>query len=657
METTVKNTMRNLMPDSHLQNGLSYIIAILNKLDEWLEEFSVEKKHQIIYRGITRIYESEFIRSGASIRLKGSHSPRYSFSDYIAYHQNLIRQVKDNYPEAYKNWNDLEILADLQHNGAATCLVDFSKNVLVSLWFACNDKTAENSSKITLFPDLHDLIKTKCTYKQNDDDNGDIKQNYGVLYCYNITYDLLYENNLSFVTNHDIKKDIADLLLQTKKITNFCSNTEYAFMLWEPAILNNRISRQDSVFLFGLNRFVIKKHRILQIYIHNSIKKSILDALNRFFNISATTIFNDKQGFATVNDKFTQIHHWNSREDVYAMGVSEMLSGDYKVALDFFIESEIDNNYFVMYCEDRHDELDKVSIDELIKRGEVYLSKAICYKNIILNESDFLYYEQVVEEYRKAKVMFSMLLKKIPIKMREYELGKMQQESYIRKYKRYSRKLLRIYNDIINLMYDAEDYSQCICFCKEAIDDIMTIKEGESALRDTQNEFKLDENYSSVYCNIAIMELLVLLFLKTMEISPENLLKWKDWWSENEKQVNKDINGYQPFDQLLVLLLNLLYYYVLKTRKITETVKDEDIKCYEKKFIAGLDSFREQISIERQYVTDYSTWDFGDLLNAIKASSFSPENKKELMTWILDVVQVRDWFVINNLNRISEMDA
>lgn len=150
-------------------------------------------------------------------------------------------------------------------------------------------------------------------------------------------------------------------------------------MLWEPAILNNRISRQDSVFLFGLNRFVIKKHRILQIYIHNSIKKSILDALNRFFNISATTIFNDKQGFATVNDKFTQIHHWNSREDVYAMGVSEMLSGDYKVALDFFIESEIDNNYFVMYCEDRHDELDKVSIDELIKRGEV-----ICPKQFVI---------------------------------------------------------------------------------------------------------------------------------------------------------------------------------------------------------------------------------------------------------------------------------
>ena len=653
METTVENTMGNLMPDSHLQNGLFYIITILNRLDEWLKEFSIEKKHQIIYRGLTKVHESDFIRSGASIRLKGSHSPRYSFSDYIAYHQNLIRQGKDNYPEAYKDWSDLEILADLQHNGAATCLVDFSKNVLVSLWFACNDKTVENSSGMTLFPDPQDLIKIKCTYKQDGEKNT--TENYGVLYCYNITYDLLYENNLSFVTSRDIKKDIADLLLQTKKITNFCSNTEYAFMLWEPAVLNNRISRQDSVFLFGLNRFVIKKHRILQIYIHNSIKKSILDALNRFFNISATTIFNDKQGFATVNNKFTKIHRWNSREDVYAMGVSEMLSGNYKMALDFFIESEIDNNYLEMHYERGHEELGNGNLDELINRGEVYLSKAICYKNM-LNESDFSNYERVIEEYRKAKTVFSMVLKKIPIKMGEHELTEMRQESYMRKYKRYSRKLLRIYNDIINLLYDEEDYVWCICFCKEAIDDIVTIKKGENTLGDMQKGFKLDENYSSVYCNIAIMELLVLLFLKTTEISPENLLKWKGWWSENEEQVNKDMNGYQPFDQLLVLLLNLLYCYVLKTREVTGVIKNEDIKRYEKQFIEKLTIFRNQITIEHQSVTDYSTWDFGDLLNAVKTSSFAPENKKELLKWILEIMQVRDWFVINNLNRISEMD-
>ena len=38
--------------------------------------------------------------------------------------------------------NDLELLAKLQHNGAATCLIDFTANFNIALWFACaDDKT------------------------------------------------------------------------------------------------------------------------------------------------------------------------------------------------------------------------------------------------------------------------------------------------------------------------------------------------------------------------------------------------------------------------------------------------------------------------------------------------------------------------------------
>ena len=40
--------------------------------------------------------------------------------------------MKQHYPGNYASWRDLENLGDLQHNGAATCLVDFSKNLLVS---------------------------------------------------------------------------------------------------------------------------------------------------------------------------------------------------------------------------------------------------------------------------------------------------------------------------------------------------------------------------------------------------------------------------------------------------------------------------------------------------------------------------------------------
>ena len=37
--------------------------------------------------------------------------------------------------------SDLEILAELQHFGAATCLIDFSRSALVALWFACQQSS------------------------------------------------------------------------------------------------------------------------------------------------------------------------------------------------------------------------------------------------------------------------------------------------------------------------------------------------------------------------------------------------------------------------------------------------------------------------------------------------------------------------------------
>lgn len=46
--------------------------------------------------------------------------------------------------------SDLELLAELQHFGAATCLIDFSRNTLVALWFACQQSSTgkEGNGKI-----------------------------------------------------------------------------------------------------------------------------------------------------------------------------------------------------------------------------------------------------------------------------------------------------------------------------------------------------------------------------------------------------------------------------------------------------------------------------------------------------------------------------
>ena len=68
---------------------------------------------------------------GSQLRLK----------DYIDYHRNLLERARrDGFGEERgKDVTDLQLLAKLQHFGAATGLLDFTWNPLVALWFACKD--------------------------------------------------------------------------------------------------------------------------------------------------------------------------------------------------------------------------------------------------------------------------------------------------------------------------------------------------------------------------------------------------------------------------------------------------------------------------------------------------------------------------------------
>ncbi len=242
------------MSDSSSSNGLRYISLILNYISNWMQLRNIPSSNHIIFRGLTGIYDRHYIRSGAAIRLRLNYldnqltdkqpdcpieeeenmpeitvyNPDYnaeeeivgyssfSYSDYISYHEHLIQNAKSTEP----NISDLEVLADLQHYGAATCLVDFSRNMLTSLWFACR----ENSGKIKHPMDQY-------------------QGHYGILYCYDTQHDIIDQNNLTIVNHHEVSTSISSLLARTKKITNFCSNSEYTFLLWEPTHLNTRITQ------------------------------------------------------------------------------------------------------------------------------------------------------------------------------------------------------------------------------------------------------------------------------------------------------------------------------------------------------------------------------------------------------------------------------
>ena len=81
-----------------------------------------------------------------------------------------------------KQLPDLELLAELQYFGAATCLIDFTRSALVALWFACQ-QGSQREANGKVFAVRHDdmvrlktvnpeLIKEDIDYFLKPDENG-----------------------------------------------------------------------------------------------------------------------------------------------------------------------------------------------------------------------------------------------------------------------------------------------------------------------------------------------------------------------------------------------------------------------------------------------------------------------------------------------------
>lgn len=185
----------------------------------------------------------------------------------ILYWENiLLNEAKKNlhhYDERGRKLGDIELLAKLQHYGAATRLLDFSKNVLIALWFCVSDREYKDKTGLLLGIDT-DIVSGM-------------------------------ENKFDFDESYN---HFVDSVCESNNI----------WLVDSPANVS-RISSQHSVFL--CSKSVNKKHGTflvpeedkykIVIAISPELKEECLAVLSQQFNITPFTIYPDIEGFANAN--------------------------------------------------------------------------------------------------------------------------------------------------------------------------------------------------------------------------------------------------------------------------------------------------------------------------------------------------------------------
>lgn len=590
------------MNHENLLKGVEYVISFLHEVKAVTsKQLKYYKYPQFIFRGISKFYpyqsktginfpenkqvENDTIRSGLSVRLDSydNNKPEtkpYIRANYVNILRDMIKTAKRHFPDKYQEeMSDLDILADIQHNGGATCLVDFSKNVLTALWFACNADTDAD----------------------------------GFVYCYDVMHDIIVNDCLSYIK--DESQPVESLLAQTYRETNICSDVDTRFCIWEPSSRNNRIIRQDSVFVFGMEKFIVKDYGIEIIRIDADKKECILLAMEAFFNVSEDTIFNDSIGFAHANRK--TIPYRKLEISAYTRGFDDMINGNYEAALEFFklYESE---------CRK------KATMEELI---EMHFSLAVCYKHIKRANKTITYEENAIIEYSQV---IKLIRKMFSNKCHEKIALKQDRDYYI-------RKCTRAYNGIFDMLYETKQYEKAICKCDELICDI------ESGMLENKSDKTLPMNkeLSPIYCKITKMELLDLQLMKDYK-NMQNYAKEKIMtYREDAFKVLKGEKQEKYFDKLLIEYYTLVYQVLVAP----EEEKDKFKKDFSRLIINMKNSFEEA-----EPYNSYILWNFADIKEAIKKLDLGGSSfKKELLlSATAQIIAFRDEFEVQSLRNLQD---
>ena len=242
------------------------LVTTVSEFMEWASQFN---QGGYLFRGVTN--EEYDISASAYRRLKntwaGNENRSIEFEKFVQINRGLIRDVRlrDFDRKDGRKLRDLEILAELQHFRAATCLIDFTYNALIALWFTC-DLNSENASECGKVI----AVQTGQGYQFRD------------------------------VTPELLEKDIDYFFLGNE------GEIPQQLYKWQPPHQNSRIAAQQSIFLFGATEINPDQDCII---LGNS-KKEIRESLEKVYGISDAMLFPDFEGFAQQHNQhvsYTQL--------------------------------------------------------------------------------------------------------------------------------------------------------------------------------------------------------------------------------------------------------------------------------------------------------------------------------------------------------------
>lgn len=234
-------------------------VSLPSSLSEILNLISVhadDRRNVYLWRGQSNIDWQ--IHSSAYRRLsKDSKTP--TEKDMQRYEKRLLKQAThQGYRfEKGKTLSDFELLAKLQHHGAATRLIDCSRNILVALWFACSAR----------------------------------KDDYGLLFG-------MHTDHVGGEENDPEERPYNNIFEGLEKLNHP--------QIWQPPVVSKRIAAQGAQFLYstvsnnklGSLSLDVEDHEVyLAIGVTPQVKLELVELLNDTFDVRQLTLFPDIDGF------------------------------------------------------------------------------------------------------------------------------------------------------------------------------------------------------------------------------------------------------------------------------------------------------------------------------------------------------------------------